>query len=792
MFLAKFLAKIWIATVVVAFRDHDSVHESGNSMHGLSSVSSMQSQQQAGHQPVSTFWIPPHHAGYPTMVTPPPEDVAVMVENLPDADHHDAYPDQVYEHNLEVPTPSRHLSATSALIGTFYPLLCNANLTLLDCSVNMTSTLTLPTGTSPFTIPCGTCYTFDLGSNVSLPNGLRVMGKLVFPTNYQTSIYTSFVLVQGEMVVLSNSSVISPSNLSVRFVLTGTSDTILDTSSGSEPNAIACNDASCNMGKKSFVMAGGKLDIQAFPSTCKSWTKVKDTVLQKPVKNSSLFSSMVYPPAQCYLNQSLVLFQDSFATFSGNWTGRGAADVYHNPVDGTLTIVNRTFSWQGPHIDLTRFISSSCIIPNQDYLLTVSIRLDKADGTGNGTPTPCSVDNTYCPQLTNHIGKASAGDWWRGKYSLPWRYSGNYGQFVDFSGIIRWTADEVDPNSIAYWALFIEGPPPDVTMTLDYFTIALPDPTSYLKPNDICQELLPNGNAEGNGFNPYPFWSLRGDEKVKVMNENGNNFFRLENRLSHWSTMTHNVETRCLDLGVTYLASAKIRIQSDFPQSYYILLTIQRADGSWADRTIVQCPPQSRFDGWMTCSGEFIVDTDLSRALSAQWRLYLTNTIDGIYTVDYDDLSIRLSKGYVDKIIVDSNDASCWGAGSDLHVTSSTFYNGDGTPIIPNGFKGKIVQVTDDGNGKQLLQISPAPTLPILSQSDSSLYAAEVALLTRNVVIEGSNNEGNGKGGYVQVLHTPNISQTIQGVQFVNMGRLSEFDHFVSLMRLSVDFSISS
>jgi len=781
MFLASMCILAWAATVVVAFNDTNDLSshydDSTNFMHRLSSRS---------HATELEYPLPLYHDQSPMSIKAPPGEDIEMVPMLQNVDEpYDAYSDQVYERNLVIPrtskmTSNRHLSATSALIGTFYPLTCNAEMSLLDCSINKTSSLTLPTAgtTSPLIIPCGTCYTFDLGSNVSLPTGLRVMGKLVFPTNYLTNIYTSYVVVQGEMVVRSNSSVISPSHLSVRFVLTGTTDTILDTSSSdSKPNTLACNNTLCNLGKKAFVMAGGKLDIQAFPPTCKSWTKVKDTVLQKPLKNSSLFASTVYPPAQCSLNGSLVFFNDSFSTFSGNWTGREGGYVFHNQIDGTLTVANRKFNWQGPHIDLTRLMSSSCLIPDQDYLLTARIRLDKADGTGNGTPTPCSVNNTFCPQLSNRIGKASGGDWWRGKYGLLWKYSGNFGEFVDFSGTIRWSADEVDPNSNAYWTLYIEGPRAGVMVTLDYFTISLPDPSSYLNPSDVCQELLPNGNAEGNGLNPYPFWSLRGDEKVKVMNENSNNFFRLENRLSHWSTITYNIETRCLDIGVTYFASAKIRIQSDFPQSYYILLTIKRADGSWTDRTIVNCPSQSRFDGWVTCSGEFMVDTDLSRALSASWRLYLTNTRDGIYTVDYDDLSIRFARGYVDKLIVDSNDASCWGVGSDLHVTSSTFFNDDGQ-IRPNGYKGKIVQLANTGSGTQLIQISPAPTLPILSLLENSLYAAEVALLSRNVIIEGFNNEVYGKGAYVQILHTPDISQTIQGVQFLNMGRISEYDHF--------------
>jgi len=805
MFTGKtVLVLVLIATGAVAFRPNESL-ESWSSSHGLSDLEKPDEAQRmtlaSAFPPLSQVnsfnsetvpLLNEHGLSYfesdssrsseafvsmAQMNSDEAHDAFFLNHESEVADHYVAHPGQLmYNRKLEASTPARRMSASSALIGTFYPLTCNANLTLLDCSLNKTSTLIMPSsGETPFTIPCGMCYTFDLGSNVSLPTGLVVIGKLVFPVNYKTSIYTSFVLVQGEMVVRSNSSVIAPENLSVRFVLTGTSDTFIDTSN-SDPNTLACNTSVCNAGKKPFIVAGGKVDIQAFPPSCMSWTKIKDTVLQNPLKNSSLFKSMVYPPPQCS-SQGLALFQDSFTSFSGNWTGREGGYVYHNPIDGTMTVANRKLSWQGPHIDLTRLISASCLIPNQDYLLTARIRLDKADGTGNGTPTPCAINGTYCPRLTNRIGRLPNLDWYRG-YTLPWRYAGNYGQFVDFSSTFQWNSDEADGLNNTFWTLYIEGPEPGVTVTMDYFSIALPAPSSYLNPVDVCQELLPNGNAEGNGFNPYPFASLRADEKVKVMNENGNNFFRLENRLAHWSTISYNVETRCLDLGVTYFASAKIRIQSDFPQGYYILLTVQRADNSYIDLRIVQCPPQSRFDGWVTCSGEFTIDTDLSRALSANWRLYLTNTRDGIYTVDYDDLSIKFLRGYVDKVAVDSVDSSCWGAGSDVHLTSSTFYNSDGAPIRPNGYKGKIIQVTAAGNGTQYLQISPAPTLPILSQADSSLYAAEMALLSRNVVVEGSYNEASGKGGYFQVLHTPDISQTVQGVQFLNMGRLGEFDHF--------------
>jgi hypothetical protein len=577
------------------------------------------------------------------------------------------------------------------------------------------------------------------------------MGKLVFPVNYKTTIYTSFVLVQGEMVIHSNSTVISPDNRSVQWELTGTNDTVIDTST-SAPNTLACNSSVCNMGKKSFVVAGGKVDIQAMPSTCMSWTKIQETLLEKPFKNASLFSSTVYPPVQCP-SPSLILYQNSSASFPWNLTG-------------TATGYN-----------LTTILQSSCIIPNQDYLLSARLKIDMIQGSNLTSPVLCAINGTYCPRIRTRIGWLPTGESSSSLYTMPSKYAGKYGQFVDYTATIKWTPSQVNLTSIRYWFLYLDQLEPGIILTVLDFSVSLPQPSSYLNPDDVCSELLPNGNAETNGFNPYPFYAESSSEKVVVMNETGNNFFRLENRGSYSSTITSKVDVRCLDLGVTYLASTKVRIHSDFPQEYYVILRFQRADGNWSTRWILSCPGISRSNGWVTCSGEFIVDTDLSKAVSSYWRLYMSNTRDGhLFTVDYDDLSIRFVKGYVDKLVVNGPDVSCWGVGSDLHITSSTFYNDE---IRPNGYRGNIIQVTDAGNGSRLLQIAPAPSLPIVSLLESPLFAAEVALLSRNIVIRGSFSEGAGKGGYFQVLHTPNISQVIQGVQFSNMGRLGEVDHFV-------------
>lgn len=105
------------------------------------------------------------------------------------------------------------------------------------------------------------------------------------------------------------------------------------------------------------------------------------------------------------------------------------------------------------------------------------------------------------------------------------------------------------------------------------------------------------------------------------------------------------------------------------------------------------------------------------------------------------------------------------------HSTSSEKSNGLFVSQVAN------VQVNNDGTAN--LQFLDAAILPIISVKDNPDHAAEVALLTRNVKIEGDEGEDR-KGGYMQVLHTEYVAQIVQGVEFVNMGRLGEVDRFVS------------
>lgn len=59
----------------------------------------------------------------------------------------------------------------------------------------------------------------------------------------------------------------------------------------------------------------------------------------------------------------------------------------------------------------------------------------------------------------------------------------------------------------------------------------------------------------------------------------------------------------------------------------------------------------------------------------------------------------------------------------------------------------------------------------VLTDREIQGMGVEVALLSRNIKIEGESSGSAHEGGYFQVLHTPGVAQTIEGVEFTNMGQ---------------------
>ena len=135
-----------------------------------------------------------------------------------------------------------------------YPLPCNEGIEALPCSTPLSS-LAVPTDGSPLVIECGTCVYVDTtdGSQLDLPNGLRIEGKLYFPPESSTTIRTIFVMVLG-ILKMDNPLV----GNEIRFSLYGEDDIFFTADPEKQsPMTSACENG-CKIGKKAIAVVGGK------------------------------------------------------------------------------------------------------------------------------------------------------------------------------------------------------------------------------------------------------------------------------------------------------------------------------------------------------------------------------------------------------------------------------------------------------------------------------------------------------------------------------------------------------
>jgi len=249
--------------------------------------------------------------------------------------------------------------------------------------------------------------------------------------------------------------------------------------------------------------------IDSIPDNkCKTHTPVLKKIYQSPIYSPDDFPSVVLPES-CPIS-GLQFVSYDFESTLGNWTGREGAFVSLTS-DGALAVTNRKLRERGPHLDITPISPMSCLVPNQDYLFVARMKLDMANGTMQGQSTTCKTSGEYCPRLSARYHDLSYDRRNTKKY-LAQSIAPNYGQWFDLTGAITFDENELSPNNV-YLSLMLDGPEPDINIHLDSFDLFLPSEISYPDPDALCTELVFNGNAEGNGFNPYPMendaWSER-------------------------------------------------------------------------------------------------------------------------------------------------------------------------------------------------------------------------------------------------------------------------------------------
>ena len=142
-------------------------------------------------------------------------------------------------------------------ISDFVPLECNANLDKAPCGSWTSKFGAGGTFAERIIIPCGECVSMDYsGGILTLNGGLDVQGKLEFPDSGPAiEVVSTMIAVQGELKITSTKPV--DGQPMVKLTMIG-QEVLAFTPIGN--NANKCGGVTCDAGKKSIVVAGGKVD----------------------------------------------------------------------------------------------------------------------------------------------------------------------------------------------------------------------------------------------------------------------------------------------------------------------------------------------------------------------------------------------------------------------------------------------------------------------------------------------------------------------------------------------------
>jgi hypothetical protein len=152
---------------------------------------------------------------------------------------------------------SRHLLGDGMM--NFTTLTCNAKIASATCKSWTSQFGTTNTYNDLIIIPCGVCITMDYTKTdqLDLLGGIDIQGRLVFPDGYQIIITTPMIVVQGELIMTSSKPINGTPD--VKIIMIGQNNKQTFTPIYNNANACNFGSATCTVGKKAIVVAGGKV-----------------------------------------------------------------------------------------------------------------------------------------------------------------------------------------------------------------------------------------------------------------------------------------------------------------------------------------------------------------------------------------------------------------------------------------------------------------------------------------------------------------------------------------------------
>jgi hypothetical protein len=200
-----------------------------------------------------------------------------------------------------------------------------------------------------------------------------------------------------QLEIRTTHSTISEDNKSVVFNFIGTDDVI--SALNDSPNQDVCAqqpNGKCNLGSKAFVIAGGKLNIEAFPddSSCSTHTPILKKIYENHSKDPNDFPKFEALPSTCSISGLEYISYDFNDGNVGDWSAgpykSANANIAAN--EGALKVTSRTHATNdGPAVDIASFVPNLCLVPGKTYIFTAKIKLDKSDGSMTGDKTGCET-----------------------------------------------------------------------------------------------------------------------------------------------------------------------------------------------------------------------------------------------------------------------------------------------------------------------------------------------------------------------------------------------------------------
>ena len=115
-------------------------------------------------------------------------------------------------------------------------------------------------------------------------------------------------------------------------------------------------------------------------------------------------------------------------------------------------------------------------------------------------------------------------------------------------------------------------------------------------------------------------------------------------------------------------------------------------------------------------------------------------------------------------IVVEDSVRNKWTKGAEILITSHT-------RVWNEHQQRTIVQVKDATETGFVEILLSAPIIRPTTIKESSDFAVEVALLSRNIVFQGGDDNNPIHGGHFMVAYTPNVVQSVVGVDVRNFGQ---------------------